>query len=133
MTTKYIPTTEERAAVADIIRNQIERGVFMTLGATNLGHTSTEMDRGYSMCALVFVARILPFKKNGKRSERAKKMAVEIALTANDTYDIHVFHMVRGERVTHFKREDVYVFDLNATLIALDYDGDEVLNPRYAA
>ena len=83
--------------------------------------------------SLIFQARILPFKKNGERAEAPRVMYVVVSLTPNDTYEITVsYYASHSEpRADHFHATDVYAEDLSRTLLALDYDGDTVLNPRY--
>ena len=122
-------STEDRKSVAEIIRSQIQLGIFMTLGASDLGHTASTGSRDYEMAGLAFTARILPFNKSGERSAMARKMSVKILLNAGDLYDIEVREIASGK--IHYSTQNVVVFDLNRTLLALDYDGEEVLNPRY--
>lgn len=107
---------------------QIQRGVLMSLGATDMGNTIIE-----EMPALVFIARILPFNKDGRRSSRPAKMAVHVALDGSDTYTVIVQRLHQGERVEHARAEGIYFDQLNHVLLALDYDGEDAFNPRYWA
>lgn len=97
----------------------------MSLGASNLGYTTAE-----ALPCLVFIARILPFNKSGHRSSRAVRMAVHVALDPSDTYTVHVHYVSKGQKVEHARVEGVFADELNRVLLALDFDGPEVLNPR---
>lgn len=126
--------------VANTIRSQIEVGVFMSLGAHNLRHGSIAASKDApALPSLIFNARILPFNKKGTRSGMPRVMQVVISLNAADYYDITVTHNQHGDRyglkepVTHFSAQDVDCGNLSRVLLALDYDGDEVLNPRLVA
>ena len=109
------------------IFSQILAPVKMSLGAHNF-RFGTKGD-------LTFEARILPFTKAGKRAGRPRIMTVQVRLNGLDLYDTEVVYYrnssSRGstERVTHYEAT-IDVSDLNRTLLALDYDGDHVLNPR---
>lgn len=122
--------------IANTIRQQITPGVLMSLGAHDLGSAHMAHEKGEPMLpSLVFKALILPFNKNGKRSERARKMYVIISLTPADTYEITVTYNgnARGPgRTDHYHATDVYAEDLSRIMLSLDYDGDTVTNPRYA-
>lgn len=124
--------------IANTIRQQITAGVLMSLGAHDIGAARMAHEQGGPMLpSLVFKALILPFNKNGERSERPRKMYVIVSLTPADTYKITVTYNAnvgngRGpDRTDHYHATDVYAEDLSRTLLALDYDGDTVLNPRY--
>ena len=124
--------------IANTIRQQITVGVLMSLGAHDIGAARMAHEQGGPMLpSLVFKALILPFNKNGERSERPRKMYVIVSLTPADTYKITVTYNAnvgngRGpDRTDHYHATDVYAEDLSRTLLALDYDGDTVLNPRY--
>lgn len=137
MTTTGIGTTAHPAAAAiakrtaETIRSQIQLGVFMSLGATRPLY---EVHKGQP--GLTFQACVLPFTETGDRSTDARTMRVHITLNPADTYDIEVLYTTtrNGETTTteHHAATDVYVDQLNPHLLALDYDGDTVLNPRYA-
>lgn len=111
----------EPKTVAETILAQINKGVLMSLGASNLG---------YSAKALTFNARILPMTKAG-RGARARVMAVRVELGPDDTYSVQVAYPKRGAREVHFKESGVYADQLNRVLLALDFDGEQVSNPRY--
>lgn len=97
-----------------------------TLGASNLAAVPGEHGLG----GLLFVARILPMRKNGGRAARPRRMAVIMSLTPDDLIDVEVRHM---DRTVHARIEGIYIYQLRAMCLALDYDGDDaVLNPRYA-
>lgn len=124
--------------IANTIRQQITVGVLMSLGAHDIGAARMAHEQGGPMLpSLVFKALVLPFNKNGERSERPRKMYVIVSLTPADTYKITVTYNAnvgngRGpDRTDHYHATDVYAEDLSRTLLALDYDGDTVLNPRY--
>lgn len=132
MNTATADTTRE---IANIIRQQITPGVLMSLGAHDIGSARMAHQRGGPMLpSLVFKALILPFNKNGERSERARKMYVIVSLTPADTYEITVTYngTVAGPgRTDHYHATDVYAEDLSRIMLSLDYDGDTVTNPRY--
>lgn len=124
--------------IANTIRRQITPGVLMSLGAHDIGSAHMAHQQGGPMLpSLVFKALILPFNKNGERSERARKMYVIVSLTPADTYEITVTYNAnvgngRGpDRTDHYHATDVYAEDLARVLLSLDYDGDTVTNPRY--
>ena len=120
-------------AVGPTIYRQIERGVLMSLGAHNFRYGADDM---------VFDARILPFTKEGKRAGQPRIMAVQIKLNGLDYYDIAVKYYRTSRKsmgygsadlVTHYEVTNVDVSILSRILLALDYDGDAVLNPRLMA
>ena len=76
---------------------------------------------------LEFTGRILPFDKEGKRLRKAEKMKIRIILTPLDEYNITVTRANGEEFLT---LEGIYCFQLAKIMMALDYDGDQVLNPR---
>lgn len=110
------------------VRTVVETGVFMSLGARSF--------RVNSFDDLIFDATILPFNKSGDRSERPRTMTVYVSAGEVDDGTLHVLVLCpergTGRLLTHFDGKTT-VNDLNRTLLALDYDGDDVLNPRYAA
>ena len=124
--------------IASTIRHQITPGVLMSLGAHDIGAGRIAHEQGGPMLpSLIFKALILPFNKNGERSERPRKMYVIVSLTPADTYEITVTYNAnvgngRGtDRTDHYHATDVYAEDLARVLLSLDYDGDTVTNPRY--
>lgn len=120
--------TMDHARIAQDVRGQIQWGVFMSLGARNLV-VGREDETHFG--GLVFDATILPFLKSGKRGSRGRKMHVSIKLNYADYYDIKVFYWQKYDLVEHFSIADIDCFQLNNLLLALDYDGETVLNPRY--
>lgn len=115
-------------SLATAIRSTVETGVFMSLGARDF--------RVNSFDDLIFDATILPFNKSGERSERARTMTVSVSAGEVDDGTVHVLAIYpergTGRLLTHYEGETT-IDDLNRTLLALDYDGNDVLNPRYAA
>lgn len=108
------------AAVAQTIRKQIEIGVLMTLGASELRH-------GYvnGLPSLLFTVRVFPFNHAGKRIRKARKMELAVQLTSWDDYTISVTYPNKGLVVMHELIEHVYVDSLNRTLFAIDSDKDK--------
>ena len=126
-------STTQNPTVGTTIHRQINFGVMMALGAHDLRSLSATKDH---LGGLAFKARILPFTKSGHRGTAARVMDVTITLNGMDYYDIRVTYAPVGhrfDRVEHANIKDVDVFALNHVLLALDYDGDTILNPRYAA
>ena len=127
-------STETRE-IASTIRQQITPGVLMSLGAHDIGAAHlAHKQGGPRLPSLVFRALILPFNKNGERSERARKMYVIVSLTPADTYEITVTYNSNAQgsgRTDHYHATDVYAEDLSRIMLSLDYDGDTVTNPRY--
>lgn len=108
--------------ISQILYSQIDKRVLMSLGMTSLSQFRD---------GIMFNARILPMTKKG-RGTRARIMAVAITLDASDTYSVKVsYEKGRFDRVTHFEESQVYAHELNRLLLSLDYDGEEVTNPRY--
>ena len=118
-------TTDQAQEVAATIRSQIDRGVLMSLGAHHFAYGTDQMGQ------VSFLARILPFTKLGHRSARVANMVVTITLNGLDYYDITVKHWANYELTIHAEGHDIDAFTLNRWLLALDYDGDTALNPRY--
>lgn len=102
----------------------IQIGVLMSLGATDLGAVAGAHQLG----GLLFTARILPLR-HGSRRERAARMGVMISINGVDTIDIRVLEYASGRE--HTRIDGIYIDQLNAALLALDYDGPTPLNPRY--
>lgn len=125
-------TQDDRAYAADVattIRTQFPVMGLMTLGADMKSMRPAIVD---DMPALAFIARILPFRKDGQRSERPAKMTVAICLAGDDTYTAIVTHRRRdGSTVEHARVTGIYADQLDRLALALDYDGDTALNPRY--
>jgi len=109
---------------ADTFRAAVQVGVFMSLGATDL----TAIAGAHQLGGLLFTARILPLR-NGARHDTPARMGVMISHTPADEIDIHVLEYARG--TDHTRLNGIYVDQLNAALLALDYDGITPLNPHY--
>lgn len=115
--------------IARTITHQATIGALMTLGATDLfAMTATDTRAGGAM----WNVRIIPMRKDGTRGTRPRVMKLRIELTHRDDYNITVDYINRGKPVTHYTAEGVYCDQLAKILLALDWDGDEILNPRYA-
>ena len=132
-------TTSETAATAHTIRQQIGLGALMSLGARDFRHGNVAAIRGAKpLPSLIFNATILPMTKNGKRSTAPRAMQVIVSHNPADYYDIRVTYNQRGDKygcepaVVHYEADDVDAFTLPRVLLALDYDGDTILNPGYA-
>jgi len=126
------------AAVAATIRQQIGFGILASLGARDFRHGNICATREATpLPSMLFNATILPMTKAG-RGTAARTMSVTISLNLHDYYDITVSHHQRGDRyghlpsVIHFAATDVDADTLPRLMLALDYDGREVLNPRLA-
>ncbi|MGO2519956.1 MAG: hypothetical protein ACTH8F_07535 [Microbacterium sp.] len=115
---EFIRQTAQQFAVA------VTRGVMWSLGASNI----TAVPGADQIGGLLLIARILPLR-DGTRHQRAARMAILISLNGVDTIDIEVKEIATGRAHTEIK--GVYIDQLSAALLALDYDGDETLNPRY--
>lgn len=136
MSTETMTVAQE---VAHTIRQQITPGVLMSLGAhEQQSGTVATVEGADPLPSYIFKARILPFNKNGERAEAPRAMTVIVSLNSSDLYDIYVAYNQRGDRfglkprVVHFEADDVDAESLANTMLALDYDGETVLNPRLA-
>lgn len=118
---------ERARQVAQTIKQQITPGVLMSLGCHDAA--PTVMDAGSP--GLFFRARILAMKADGTRSAQARNMGVFVWLTGDDRYSIRVGYIARGRYVTHYEETGVYAEQLHRIMLALDYDGDTILNPRH--
>ena len=114
------------ATVAAEIKRQIGLGALMAVGAHQFRHTLME---GGSP-ALAFRARILPMRKDGTRASAPRIMHVLIWLTAADDYGIRVAYVNRHRLVKHYEASGIYADRLERVILSLDWDGDEVRNPR---
>lgn len=121
------PRDTVASEVATTIKRQITPGSLMAVGAHDFRNTRTNEGSP----ALIFKARILPMKADGTRASQPRIMHVLIALIA-DEYLVRVTYIKNGKLVTHFERDRVYADQLPYLILALDFDGDTVLNPRYA-
>lgn len=124
-TAHVVGAGEFHRGVAEQFRQAIGTGVFMSLGASQLAAVPGRYDRG----GLLFTARILPFTRTGARYAAARNMAVLVSTTPLDEIEVEVREYARG--IEHAKIERVYIDQLARAVLALDYNGDEVLNPRY--
>lgn len=121
-------------AIATTIRDQIGTATLMSLGAHRFGYT--QRDTCGDNPALVFAARILPFRADGQRASAPRTMTVQVALTPADLYHVRVTYPQRGDRfgvrppVIHYEANDVDAPTLPRLLLSLDYDGDTTTNPR---
>lgn len=123
--TPITTTKDEAVETAQTIRSLIGAGPLMSLGAHGFGFTAKE--RG----GLIFSAIVLPFTLKGARGTGPRRMHVEIILTAKDTFDVRVSWLRKFEIVEHYRESDVYGDRLARLMLSLDYDGEDVLNPRY--
>lgn len=116
--------------IAQTIRAQIKPGALFSLGAHNFMMLSEDAS---FLGGLQFTARIIPFTKHtlGPRGVKPRLMNVRVLLTAEDLYDIRVEYHDRGNHYTHYSAERVDFTQLESIILALDYDGEEVLNPRF--
>lgn len=111
----------ESMEVARTIKSQIGSGPLMALGA----HSFTAIEGG-----LRFNARILPFNKTGERSTRPSNMIVEVRHNALDYYDVKVQQIKGFTASTHYEAEDIPADRIGDVIRSLDWDGEEVTNPR---
>lgn len=91
-------------------------------------HDIANVPGAHGLGGLVFRARILPMTKTG-RAEQARIMGVLVSLTPADEIDVEVKHA--SDQTAHAHLRGVYIDQLQRIILALDYDGPEVLNPRY--
>lgn len=112
------------------VRSLIDTGVLMSLGARDFCTNATAT-------ALIFDATILPMTKAGNRSSAPRTMTVTISVSdgRDGCFDLKVTYLGRGlakfdDPIVHYSGAALRA-DLNGTLLALDYDGAEVLNPDY--
>ena len=111
---------------ADIIIRQVGQGVLMSLGAHKLGNVMNEGE----IEGLTFKARILPFRKDGKRAAQPRIMQVIITHNALDYYDARVIYASGQQVVTHYETTNIDAEQLPRIMLALDFDGKTALNPR---
>lgn len=117
--------SEEHRATALQFRQALGFGVLGSLGASDLTSVPGMHQRG----GLLLTARVLPMTKRGTRGTQPRKMAVMISLTPADEIEIEAREIARGTE--HAKIEGIGIEQLQHAALALDYDGREVLNPRY--
>ena len=109
---------EEAQYVAETIRRQITPGVLMSLGAHKFGYYTHENESH----ALVFLARVLPFKKDGERAAAPRNMRVIVTLNVADLYDIRVEYQRQGKTVTHYSANGIYCDQLAGVMLRIDSD-----------
>ena len=113
--------------VGNTIWKQIPVGVKMALGVHDVFFTSKGEDHGIA-CQI----KILPFLKSGKRGRSARNVRMDITLNGLDLYDISVGYFSKNLQWTeHFSATNIDAESLPRLLLALDYDGETVTNPRY--
>lgn len=103
------------------IRRLITPSVLMSLGARGFQSDSK---------SLRFTASILPITKAGHRGSAARNMIVTVTQSALLLFDVKVTYVRQGQEVVHFSCTGVYSDQLERLMLALDYDGASVLNPR---
>lgn len=133
MTTLPFPTeaidTTDPAEIIDntmtgrTFRAAIGNGSLWSVGA----HGFANVPGAHQLGGLAFRARILPMTKTG-RGATARTMGVLVSLTGIDDIDIEVRH---ADGTEHARITGVYLDQLARIILALDYDGPEVTNPRY--
>jgi len=117
------------AELAATIKRQIGPGTLMSLGAHDFRAAApvTHTEQG----GLDFAVRVLPFRADGTRGTAPRIMRCRVTLTGADDYTIRVAYLGRSRAiVTHYEGDLVYADQLPRLLLALDYDGPTVLNPR---
>lgn len=113
----------DNTPTARAFREAIGRGALWSVGA----HAFATVPGIHQLGALMFQARILPMTSEG-RGETATIMTVLVSLTAADVIDVEVRH---DDGTVHARVAGIYIDQLAQLILALDYDGDEILNPRY--
>ena len=124
------PASDRAHRVAINILNQISMGTKMSIGYHSVGVIQANENPGKND-GVIFKTRILPFKKNGERAARPRIMWATIELNGLDLYDMEIYYISGGKKITHYEATNIYADQLNRLLIALDYDGKETLNPRH--
>lgn len=112
--------------IAATIRQQVGIGSLMSLGM----HQPAALTVDGQEAGFAFKARILPITKNGQRGSAPRIMRVCIILNAGDLYDVEVSYVVRKKEVMHYEATNVGAEQISKIMLALDYDGPQVLNPR---
>jgi len=113
-------------SIATTIRQQIGLGSLMSLGM----HQPAALTANSEEVGFTFLARILPFTKSGRRGASPRVMRVCITVNGSDLYDVEVTYIARRQSVTHYEAVNVGAERISTLILALDYDGDQVLNPR---
>ena len=109
------------------IREHIEVGALMTLGAHKIRHWDHD---GKSV--VEFIARILPIRKDGQRGTRPRNMRVQIYQDPvfPEELALCVGYYTANRYTSHLLKRRIEPKNLSSFLMALDCDGDDVLNPR---
>ncbi|MGO2520105.1 MAG: hypothetical protein ACTH8F_08285 [Microbacterium sp.] len=134
MTTFPFPSeTISTTDPADIIDNTMTGRTFRAAIGTNTlwcvgAHEISNVPGRHQLGGLLFKARILPMTKTG-RGEAARSMAVLVSLTPADEIDVEVRRISDGHEHAHV--QGIYIDQMQRMILALDYDGADVLNPRY--
>ncbi|QEP09085.1 hypothetical protein [Glutamicibacter sp. ZJUTW] len=113
-------------SIATTIRQQISLGSLMSLGMQQPAALTADNEE----VGFTFLARILPITKSGRRGTSPRIMRVSVTLNGNDLYDVEVTYIARRKPVTHYEAVNVGAEQISTLMLALDYDGDQVLNPR---
>ena len=117
--------TEARQTALTIL-HQIPWGVKASLGYGNpQAFTNDAGQHG-----VLFEARILPFLASGKRGSKPRVMRVMIVHSAADLYDVKVSYIAKQTVRVHYAAQNIDASTLPTLLLALDYDGQQTLNPR---
>lgn len=134
MTKTITRETHDAHTVSKTIFTQISRGVQMSLGMHNPTVSSFAPDDPDTYApGLGFLARVLPFRKDGRRGSSVRVMRVTVTLTAADLYDIDVRYAARRSVVgdtVHCQMKGIDAESLSRALLAIDYDGPTAFNPR---
>lgn len=119
---------ERVAEIAVEIKRQIGPGSLMSLGAHDFRAAGPVVsgERG----GLDFAVRVLPFRADGTRGTAPRIMRCRVTLTGADDYKVRVAYLNRHNIVTHYEGDGFYADQLPALMLALDYNGPTVLNPR---
>jgi len=119
--------------VAKTILSQIHLGAKMRLGFHEPMLASRVDAWGVKECGVTFKVKVLPFTKAGARSHSPRIMRMFIYLNGMDYYDITLGYQNKDGWVEHFSATNVDCFQLTPLLLALDYDGQDALNPAILA
>jgi hypothetical protein len=115
------------SSIPAVIRSQIELGVLMSLGASDLMSDRVHAAKDEPSDSLTFKARILTKPRGAVRI-----MRVTVTLDPSDTYSIKVGYFkarrnapgahgwAPSEWIEHYSAENVYCDSLNRVLLSLD-------------
>lgn len=96
--------------------------MLISLGTTDL----SPIAGAHQLGGILFTARILPIRR-GHRGTRPFRLGVMVSLILSDEISIYVLEYASGR--DHARIDGLYIDQLNAALLALDYDGSEPLIP----